>query len=140
MENITPLQHSAHDLRQDFKRSAERQKTEQTTLALAGRELLNKFVNSFSNLYSLLIGSNIDIQTNVGASNEGILLTYKENKIFIGLSKGIGTIDTWKVLNRFYKPTLPNKSFGMAADREDEHRLIVAIEEILFSSTPKLES
>jgi hypothetical protein len=29
---------------------------------------------------------------------------------------------------------MPNKDFGIAADREDEHRLIISIDELLFNS------
>ncbi|MDO1450198.1 hypothetical protein Q0590_28215 [Rhodocytophaga aerolata] len=139
MENITPLQHSAKELREDFKRSEERQMKQDNNLAMGGRELLNKFISSFSNLYSLIIGSNIDIQTTYNSTKEGILLTYKQNKIFISLNKGLGTSENWNLLNRSYKPTLPNKTFGMPADREDEHRLIIAIEEMLFGSSPVLD-
>lgn len=137
MENLTPLQHCAQELREDFKRmEEEKQKKQHDKFEIEARKLVNNFASSFSTLYSLLIGSNIDVQADVSSVDPEILLTYKANQLSIHLDKGIDQINSWRLGKKAYKATIPNKRFGMAADREDEQRLIIAIEEILFNSKP----
>jgi hypothetical protein len=72
MENLTPLQHCAQELREGFKRAEEeKQKKQQDKLDIEGRELVNKFATSFSTLYSLLIGSNIRVEADKTAVIQG---------------------------------------------------------------------
>jgi hypothetical protein len=122
-------------LREGFKRAEEeKQKKQQDKLDIEGRELVNKFATSFSTLYSLLIGSNIRVEADKTAVHSRILLTCNEKQVSIVLDRAIGKINSWSLSDKAYKATMPNKDFGMAADREDEHRLIISIDELLFNS------
>jgi hypothetical protein len=138
MNNLTPLQHCAQQLREEFARAEkEKQRMQLDKLESEARDLVNKFANSFSSLYSLLIGSNIEVHADASKANPVVVLTYRDNQAFISLESTNGKINSWRLLEKAYNATLPNKSFGMAADREDEHRLIIAIEEVLFTARPK---
>jgi hypothetical protein len=137
MENLTPLQHFAHELRESFRRDEQdKQKRQLDKLEIEGKELINKFASSFSSLFSLLIGSNIDVQAQLSNVNPAILLTYKKNQIAITQDRSIGKVNNWSLFDKIYKATMPNKDFGMASDKTDEHKLIIAIEESLFRTEP----
>lgn len=141
MENLTPLQHCAHELRETLKRAEEEnQKSQLDKLEKEGRELINKFASSFSSLFSLLIGSNIDVQAQVSHVNQAILLIYNKNQVSITLDRSMGKVISWNLFDKMYKATLPNKDFGIAADKTDEHNLIIAIEESLFQAEPAVKS
>ncbi len=135
MENLTPLQHCAQQLREDLKRSEE-EKRQKDKLGLEGRELINKFASSFSSLFSLLISSNIEVHAQLSPVDQGILLTYKNNQISIILDRATEIVNKWRLFDKVYKATVPNKDFGIASDKTDEHKLIIAIEEKLFHIEP----
>ncbi len=135
MEKLTPLQHCAQQLREDLKRSEE-EKRQKDKLGLEGRELINKFASSFSSLFSLLISSNIEVHAQWSPEDPVILLTYKNNQISIVPDRASEIVNKWRFFDKVYKATVPNKDFGIASDKTDEHKLIIAIEEKLFLVEP----
>ncbi len=136
MDNLTPLQHFAKQLREDLKSAEQRQYNQQNKIGEAGRLLINNFASSFSNLYSMLIGSSVNVGADTSALDAVIVLSYHENHVRIVFDKTIDTIHSWSLFDKIYKATIPNKNFGMPADREDEHKLIIAIDESLFQVNP----
>lgn len=141
MENLTPIQHFAHELRESFKREEqEKQRRQINKLEIEEKELIIKFAGSFSSLFSLLISSNIEIQAQVNHINRAVLLIYQQNRISISQDRAIGQVNNWSLFDKMYKATVPNKDFGMASDKTDEHKLIIAIEENLFRPQPAISA
>jgi hypothetical protein len=139
MENLTPLQQRAQQLREDNKRAeSDNYKKQQEKLVVENRELLNRFSSSFSTLYSLLIGSNVQVRAEANAANPVIVLTCNGHKVTICFEQ-IPEPDhyfSWSLCGRIFKATLPSKELGVTADREDEDKLIIALEELLFNPQP----
>jgi hypothetical protein len=134
MKNVTPLQLKAQQLREESKRAEqETQQQLQDHLANEQRELINKFSSSFSSLYSLLIGSNVGIRAEISSVDKVILLSLDGNKVIIGFEQTAYDIISWTILNNSFKATIPSKELGVIANRKDEDRLIIAIEELLFT-------
>jgi hypothetical protein len=134
MKNVTPLQLKAQQLREESKRAEqETQQQLQDHLANEQRELINKFSSSFSSLYSLLIGSNVGIRAEISSVDKVILLSLDGNKVIIGFEQTAYDIISWTILNNSFNATIPSKELGVIANRKDEDRLIIAIEELLFT-------
>lgn len=133
MENLTPLQQRANQLREEFTRlEADTQKQRQDKIELESRDLINKFSASFSTLYSLLIGSNVQVQADSDSANPVILLSYKNNKAALKFEKSSGNVNSWTLFDQSFNATQPSRQLGTVADRRDEDKLIIALEEILF--------
>jgi hypothetical protein len=137
MENVTPLQQRAQQLREDYKwAESDKYKKQQEKLDVENKELLNRFSSSFSTLYSLLIGSNIQVRAEANAVNPLILLTYNGHKATIYFEQISDIHFSWSLCGKTFKATLPSKELGVTADREDEDKLIIAVEELLFNPQP----
>ncbi len=134
MENITPLQLKAQQLREEYKRADEKQQQLQDILALERKKLINKFSFSFSSLYSLLISSNIRVDAEISSAPPMILLTYKSNTVSIGFERTSHDVMSWTLLNKTFKATLTSKELGKKTITEDEDRLTMLIEDLLFTS------
>lgn len=139
MENLTPIEHYAQQLREEEKRRKE-EKRLKYKIELEGRELINKFASSFSTLFSLLISSNIEINAQPGLTDPAVLLTCKNNQISISPDSATGTVTKWKLFDTNYTATVPNKDFGIASDKTDENKLIIAIAEKLFQAAPAVKN
>jgi hypothetical protein len=134
MENMTPLQQKAQQLREVSKRvEAEKQQKFQDKLDAEGKELISKFANSFPTLYNLLIASGIQIGAETNAVNPVLLLSCNGNKVTIGFERTSGSVIGWTLANKTFRSTLLSREEGVTTNREDEDRLIIAVEELLFS-------
>jgi methyltransferase-like protein len=53
--------------------------------------------------------------------------------VTIGFERTSGSVIGWTLANKTFRSTLLSREEGVTTNREDEDRLIIAVEELLFS-------